>query len=84
VKEHQTARFEVKVAGEPQPTIRWTKDGRTLISDGEKLRTSSYDDGWSTLALSNVDYADRGIYTCTAANRVGEVQCSAELIVQSK
>lgn len=59
------------VQGFPEPTLTWTKDGRSypLSPDG-------------SLVLSHVGLDDEGTYTCTASNAAGEDEAQVQLLVQ--
>ena len=39
---------------------------------------------YGELTVMNVEYEDRGVYTCTATNSIGSVMESANLTVQGK
>ena len=64
------------VAGSPEPTITWLRDGETITSGG---RFS--DDGQGTLVVSNVQRDDAGTYTCTANNTRGSDSDSIDVNV---
>lgn len=73
--------FEVLVAGQPEPVIRWFRDGRQLIAGTGGLEIF-HRDGRATLVIPNVSERDVGRYTCTAGNAAGETSSTAELTVK--
>ncbi|XP_034531212.1 hemicentin-1 [Notolabrus celidotus] len=59
------------VLGVPEPTLTWTKDGRSypVSPDG-------------SLALGNIGLEDEGTYTCTATNIAGRDEARVRVLVQ--
>lgn len=59
------------VKGVPEPTLTWTKDGKTypVSPDG-------------SLALRNVELDDEGTYTCMATSPAGRDEAQIQLVVQ--
>lgn len=57
--------------GVPEPTLTWTKDGRTypVSHDG-------------SLIFGNVGLDDEGTYICTATNSAGRDEARVRLLVQ--
>ncbi|XP_050537160.1 roundabout homolog 2 isoform X2 [Daktulosphaira vitifoliae] len=73
----QTAEFECKVGGDPNPNIYWEREGskmpfgRAQILDNKSLR------------IINVMAHDEGLYVCNAENDVGTEKVKATLTVHS-
>ncbi len=63
-----TARFVVKAAGLPVPTIQWQRDGDDLSDDGRITGTIQ-----DTLTINNVTPEDAGTYTALLMNASGVV-----------
>ena len=78
-RETADVEFECEVYGQPDPTIQWLKNGDVVISsdyfqiiDGRNLK------------ILGLVKSDSGFYQCIAANDVGNVQASAQLIIFEK
>ena len=72
--------FEGCIRGRPEPTIRWFREGRPL-SAGADFEIS-YRDGRVRLSIPEVFPEDAGRYLCSAENKGGRSQSSAELVVK--
>ncbi|XP_020621934.1 hemicentin-1-like isoform X3 [Orbicella faveolata] len=72
-KESQ-ARLPCKPLGEPQPSVKWFKDG-TAVSYGQNSSYKLEADG--TLVITKVTDDDGGIYTCMAQNYLGKANATA-------
>ncbi|XP_069838691.1 obscurin-like protein 1 isoform X2 [Dendropsophus ebraccatus] len=77
----ESGEFMCKVAGKPEPTIRWEKDGRSLeeIFDRSHYQLST---GGHILSISQVRPPDAGVYVCRAINPVGQSLAAAVLLVE--
>ncbi|XP_045441431.1 roundabout homolog 3 [Pipistrellus kuhlii] len=64
-----------RVTGNPQPNVRWKKDGQWLR--GDDLQVTLMANG--TLHLTNAQEADVGFYSCVARSATGEATWSAWL-----
>lgn len=82
VTEGDTARFDVRVVGNPKPKIEWSKGGKP-ITDGGRFRIEQSDDLHS-LFIENASMDDFGSYKCVASNEAGRMQCSARLDVKER
>ncbi|XP_068755533.1 roundabout homolog 2-like [Montipora capricornis] len=74
VSESQSASFQCSVAGNPQPTVVWSRvNSQTEVSQsavpGRMLR------------LRNVKGSDTGIYRCSATNILGKAHAESQLEV---
>ena len=72
-KESQV-RLPCKPLGEPQPSVKWFKDG-TAISYGQNSSYKLEADG--TLVITKVKDGDGGRYTCMAQNYLGKADVTA-------
>lgn len=82
VIEGDTARFDVRVVGNPKPTTEWSKGGKP-ITDGGRFKIVQSDDVHS-LFIENASMDDFGSYKCVASNEAGRMQCSARLDVKDR
>ena len=78
--EGQTLALECSAVGEPTPSIDWTKNGHASLPSNPRysiLRSGS-------LVIANIRFEDRGIYACTARNRLQSISASAGVMVYGK
>ena len=79
----QTARFEVRVSGNPTPSVTWHKNGVELAIDGRKysVETMTEEDRW-VLVICGCTEADKAEYACTAASSLGKITSRSRLDVE--
>uniref|UniRef100_A0A0B7BSV9 Uncharacterized protein n=1 Tax=Arion vulgaris TaxID=1028688 RepID=A0A0B7BSV9_9EUPU len=71
--------FECSTAGNPQPEVKWYKDGRLLIAtQGVKMTSIG---NKHQLELISVLISDEGEYVCKANNLAGTKSCGAVLTI---
>ncbi|KAL9962840.1 hypothetical protein ACROYT_G031985 [Oculina patagonica] len=75
VKEKQNVALPCKAAGFPPPVITWYKDGQVIEDEKRQFKERN-------LEIKEIQFEDRGIYTCTAENLLGRVQSSVNLTVK--
>ncbi len=75
VKEKQNVTLPCKAAGFPPPVITWYKDGHVIAEERKRFN-------FRILKITEIQFEDRGIYTCTAENLLGRVQSSVNLTVK--
>ncbi len=81
VRENATARLECEIGGVPVPGVAWSKKGEELVC-GKESRLEMICDGLSNiLMVDNARMGDAGIYSVSAANRVGKCSSKTELVV---
>ncbi|XP_007950326.1 roundabout homolog 3 [Orycteropus afer afer] len=64
-----------RVTGNPQPSVRWKKNGQWLLGDDFQLSLMAN----GTLYISNMQETDMGFYSCVAKSSTGEATWSAWL-----
>ncbi|XP_053428299.1 obscurin isoform X19 [Nycticebus coucang] len=81
VTEGKHARLSCYVTGEPKPDTVWKKDGQ-LVTEGR--RHVVYEDEQENFVLKILfcKQSDRGLYTCTASNLVGQTYSSVLVVVR--
>ena len=77
VKEKQNVTLQCKAAGFPPPIISWYKDGHVIEEEERQFKKRK-------LEIKEIEFKDRGIYTCTAENLLGRVQLSVNVTVKGK
>ncbi|XP_075991763.1 obscurin isoform X5 [Anticarsia gemmatalis] len=77
-------KLEVKILGHPQPTIKWTHNGKEIVPDGQRIRIVSQPDGSHALLIDKATAADAGKYGVVAVNDKGETASTADLTVASR
>ncbi|KAK5975978.1 hypothetical protein GCK32_004118, partial [Trichostrongylus colubriformis] len=83
VVEGETLTLKCVVAGEPFPSITWTKDGVELEKD-ERLTMRVALDGTATLRIRDARKSDFGQYRVTAKNDSGTETSSCQVTVKEK
>jgi len=76
VNESDTASFQCKAEGNPEPKVTWLKQNSNLLADKRVVPSRG------GLMITDVTPQDEGIYTCVARNILGEVTSSTTLTVQ--
>eukprot|EP00106_Octopus_bimaculoides_P016754 XP_014784196.1 PREDICTED: titin-like isoform X3 [Octopus bimaculoides] len=81
VKEGESVKLTVRVAGTPAPQVMWYREGSRIVSspDFEIIQEGDI----HTLYIPEVFYEDSGKFTVKAKNPAGEAECMAELRVQA-
>uniref|UniRef100_M3XPN1 non-specific serine/threonine protein kinase n=1 Tax=Mustela putorius furo TaxID=9669 RepID=M3XPN1_MUSPF len=81
VTEGKHARLSCYVTGEPKPETVWKKDGQLVV---EGRRHVVYEDAQENFVLKILfcKQSDRGLYTCTASNLVGQTYSSVLVVVR--
>lgn len=83
VKAGQTARWEVKIGGEPAPDIAWSKNGKP-VEQTPILQIDHKKNDHTTLCISSAMRTDCGKFSLKVKNSVGEDAESADLTVLDK
>ncbi|XP_046823070.1 obscurin isoform X4 [Vespa crabro] len=81
--ENTYLRFMIKVKGNPNPELKFYKDGALIDSRNARVTiiTEKADKGFYEMVIPDVQKVDAGKYTCTAMNRYGEATCEATVTV---
>ncbi|VDN60786.1 unnamed protein product, partial [Dracunculus medinensis] len=69
------------IDGSPSPKLQWFKDSHELIQPSKKYNMS-FINGTAELSIKDIEEVDAGLYSVTATNELGSIQCEAKLIVQ--
>ena len=76
IEQNRNVTLPCKAAGFPQPIITWYKYGH-VIQNRRQFRKGHLD-------LKEIQFEDRGIYTCTAENLLGKVQLTVEVTMKGQ
>ncbi|XP_071443882.1 protein Obscurin isoform X3 [Hetaerina americana] len=84
--ENTYLRFMVKVKGNPNPEVKFYKDGREIRSENMEervhvVREHGKKKGFYELVITDVQQSDAGKYSCNAFNEYGDATCEAEVTV---
>lgn len=80
VQEGDRFTFECIVTGQPQPTVEWFKDGRSINTNADYK--TAFDGAQCTLTIDESIPADSARFTCKASNVAGQSETTALLSVQ--
>uniref|UniRef100_A0A674BTL4 Myosin light chain kinase, smooth muscle n=1 Tax=Salmo trutta TaxID=8032 RepID=A0A674BTL4_SALTR len=77
----ETARFDGKVRGHPEPQVTWSRNGKAVIA-GERFAIEQSSRGTFSLVVHGIQEEDVGRYTCEAVNDAGSRQVTVEITVE--
>ncbi|VDO24419.1 unnamed protein product [Onchocerca flexuosa] len=83
VQEGARTVLEVRVLGEPPPTIQWKHNDQPLYTTLE-THTEDAINGWYRVVIENTRPQHSGMYTVIAKNRAGEARSGATLNVEPR
>lgn len=79
--------LEIKcdVTGYPYPSVTWKKDGQPLTPN-KRITLSSADEKYNNaiLSINNLEFEDKGEYTCNATNSVNPAGKTATIVIRVK
>ena len=81
VVEGKTATFEVRVDGNPVPSLTWYKNGVELAIDSCKYSVDAEEGRWS-LVIYSCNEDDKAEYSCTAVSNLGKITSRSYLVVE--
>lgn len=83
VDEGKPAELYLQFVSEGKTTVVWMKDGHP-VTQNKRVKVTT-DDKSSKLRITETDIdEDEGLYICYVTNEAGEVNTSAELLVEGK
>ncbi|XP_076316761.1 protein Obscurin-like isoform X4 [Tachypleus tridentatus] len=82
VFEGESVNFHAQVAGDPEPAIKWMKDGE-LLQPSERTIITSQPDGKLSLQVKNANLNDTGKYVVVATNSEGKTRSAAQAEVNA-
>ncbi|XP_047985115.1 obscurin isoform X1 [Leguminivora glycinivorella] len=85
IMENTYLRFMVKVKGDPNPEVKFYRDGKEIKSTSDSDRVSIIrtraEKGFFELVIADVIPSDAGLYSCRAMNIYGECSTEAKVTV---
>lgn len=84
VKFQANATFVCKVTGHPKPIVKWYRQGKEIMPDGEKIKVQEFKGGYYQLVITNVTDDDATVYQVRATNQGGSVSGTASLDVEGE
>lgn len=84
VKFQANATFVCKVTGHPKPIVKWYRQGKEIMPDGEKIKIQEFKGGYHQLIITNVTDDDATVYQVRATNQGGSVSGTASLDVEGE
>lgn len=84
VKKGQTIKYDVKYGGEPEPEVKWEKDGKELVLDSAERTTIDKLERNSVMTVRKAVRADTGKYKIILTNSSGTVESVGDVIVLDK
>lgn len=82
VKYQANATFVTKVIGHPKPIVKWYKNGKEILPDGEKIKSQEFKGGYYQLVIGNADGNDVAVYQIRATNQEGSISTTVTLDVE--
>lgn len=81
--EGDSVRFEIRAVGNPEPEVRWFREGVEILNspDFKISKDYSFLDVYF-LEIPEIFKEDAGRFTCVIQNSLGSDQCSANLVVR--
>lgn len=82
--EGDVVRFDVRIAGDPEPVVEWFKDGHQLEDKGRVVIIDDVDDNDKelfSLVIEDCRVVDSGSYKVVAMSEAGTANCTCELAV---
>ncbi|XP_070765008.1 obscurin [Enoplosus armatus] len=76
---HGTVTLVCIVEGKPS-TVRWLKNGQQITND-QRCRIETTENGVCTLVIKNLTTSDSGIYTCEVVNKFGVTSYNGNITV---
>lgn len=82
--EGDVVKFEVRIAGNPEPVVEWFKDGSQLEDEGRVIIIDEADDNDKELfclVIEDCQVVDSGTYKVVAMSEAGTTNSQCDLIV---
>lgn len=85
VEEGATLHLEVEVAGCPEPSVKWLRNGNEVSADARiKISRDTHRQESYNLTVNLIKYEEEGEYEVEVTNALGTVSSKSFVTVQSK
>ena len=77
-------KFDVRIAGDPEPVVEWFKDGKQLEDEGRFVIIDEVDDNdkeMFSLVIEGCEMVDSGTYKVVAMSEAGTANSECDLVV---
>lgn len=81
IQEGDTLTLKCQVNGEPQPELKWYRNGTELKADGDRCTIRLALDGTATLRLRDAQKSDSGEFRVEAVNPAGKAESKCQVRV---
>ena len=81
-REGSNIELEVQVAGDPEPTVVWYRNGKEIHLDGVHSKTAA-SGGIHKLIMNDVNNSDVRVIKCKAINDAGSAECETKLNIDN-
>lgn len=82
--ENETISFNIKIAGNPKPTIKWMKNDHELKIDNKHIKMIEEENNSYLLTIDHITKDDAGKYSCKITNEYGSDITDGNLNIAGK
>lgn len=79
----QTVKYDIRFGGEPEPEVKWEKDGKPVAADGDRI-TIERPERNTILTVRKGVRADSGKYKLILTNSSGTIESIGDVVVLDK
>lgn len=83
IKKNQMFKFDIKFGGEPEPNVKWLKDGKEIVADDDRITIEKHERN-TIITVKRGVRSDSGKYALELSNGSGTIQSQCDVIVLDK
>lgn len=83
IKKGQIIKYDIRYGGEPEPEVKWEKDGKPVAADGDRI-TIEKPERNTILTVRKGVRADSGKYKLILTNGSGTIESIGDVVVLDK
>lgn len=83
IKKNQTVKYDIRYGGEPEPEVKWEKDGKEIIPDNDRITIEKLERN-TILTVRRGVRADSGRYKLILSNGSGTIESVGDVVVLDK